>query len=167
MRNRQRNQSNFWLPQREDKERSVRAFEDQDQDYLALADPRANGAKRRSGRKPGARVTNSARLFTPGKKRTQRSAKFINDCGRITLAHGWTHWVDLTDLKNMAERQEWKGQRSQRFKKIYVRKITQHEEKFFQLSLKGMIRFDLNMEHDEVYGKFVLTICICILQKIC
>ena len=29
--------------------------------------PRANGAKRRSGRKPGARVTNSARLFTPGK----------------------------------------------------------------------------------------------------
>ncbi len=28
--------------------------------------PRANGAKRRSRRKPGARVTNSARLFTPG-----------------------------------------------------------------------------------------------------
>ncbi len=28
--------------------------------------PQANGAKRRSGRKPGARVTNSARLFTPG-----------------------------------------------------------------------------------------------------
>ena len=24
-----------------------------------------------------------------------------------------------------------------------------------------MIRFDLNMEHDEVYGKFVLTVCIC------
>ncbi len=32
--------------------------------------PRANGAKRRSGRKPGARVTNSARLFKHGKKRT-------------------------------------------------------------------------------------------------
>ncbi len=31
-----------------------------------LFNPRANGAKRRSGRKPGARVTNSARLFTPG-----------------------------------------------------------------------------------------------------
>ena len=30
--------------------------------------PRANGAKRRSGRKPGARVTNFARLFTPGEK---------------------------------------------------------------------------------------------------
>ena len=31
-----------------------------------------------------------------------------------------------------------------------------------------MIRFDLNMEHDEVHGKFVLTVCICsicILQK--
>ncbi len=34
--------------------------------------PRANGAKRRSGRKPGVRVTNSARLFTPREKRTQR-----------------------------------------------------------------------------------------------
>ena len=32
--------------------------------------PRANGAKRRSGRQPGARVTNSTRLFTPGKMRT-------------------------------------------------------------------------------------------------
>ncbi len=57
-------------------------------------------------------------------------------------------WVVIvTDLKNMADRQEWKGQR---FKKIYVRKITQHEEMFFKLSFKGMIRFDLNMEHDEV-----------------
>ena len=30
---------------------------------------RANGASRRSGRKPGARVTNSARLFTPKAQR--------------------------------------------------------------------------------------------------
>jgi hypothetical protein len=75
---------------------------------------------------------------------------------------GDQRWVVVvTDLKNMADHLEWKGQRSQRFKKIHVRKITQHEEKFFQLSFKGMIRFDLNMEHDEVYGKFVLTICIC------
>ncbi len=58
----------------------------------------------------------------------------------------------------MADCQEWKGQRS---KKMYERKITQHEEKIFQPSLKGMIRFDLNMEHDEVYGRFVLTVCIC------
>ena len=58
----------------------------------------------------------------------------------------------------MVDRQEWKGQRS---KKIYERTITQHEEKFFQPSLKEMIRFDLNMEHDEVHGKFVLTVCIC------
>ena len=64
----------------------------------------------------------------------------------------------LTDLINMADRQQWKGQRS---KKIYERTITQHEKKFFQPSLKGMIRFDLNMEHDEVHGKFVLTVCIC------
>ena len=73
----------------------------------------------------------------------------------------------LTDLKNMADREEWKGQRSQRFKKIYVRKTTQHEEKFFPLSFKGMIRFYLNMEHDEVYGKFVLTICICSILYFC
>ncbi len=64
----------------------------------------------------------------------------------------------------MADRQEWKGQR---FKKIYVRKITQHEEMFFKLSFKGMIRFDLNMEHDEVYGKFVLTVCICSILYFC
>ncbi len=65
----------------------------------------------------------------------------------------------------MADRQEWKGQI---FKNIYVRKITQHEEKFFQLSFKGMVRFDLNMDHDELYGKFVLTfvfVKFCIFAK--
>ena len=30
-----------------------------------------------------------------------------------------------------------------------------------------MIRFDLNMEHDEVYGKFVLTVCICSVLYFC
>ncbi len=30
-----------------------------------------------------------------------------------------------------------------------------------------MIRFDLNMEHDEVHGKFVLTICICSILYFC
>ncbi len=64
----------------------------------------------------------------------------------------------------MSDRQEWKAQR---FKKIYVRKITQHEEMFFQLSFKGMIRFDLNMEHDEVYSKFVLTVCVCSILYFC
>ncbi len=78
---------------------------------------------------------------------------------------GDQRWVVIvTDLKNMADRQEWKGQR---FKKIYVRKITQHEEMFFKLSFKGMIKFDLNMEHDEVYGKFVLTVCICSILYFC
>ncbi len=57
--------------------------------------------------------------------------------------------------------------KGQRFKKIYVRKITQHEEMFFKLSFKGMIKFDLNMEHDEVYGKFVLTVCICSILYFC
>ena len=64
----------------------------------------------------------------------------------------------------MADRQEWKGQRS---KKIYERTITQHEEKFFQLSFKGMIRLDFSMEHDEVYGKFVLTVCNCSILYFC
>ena len=95
--------------------------------------PRANGAKRRSGRKPGARVTNSARLFTPGKMRTQRSVKSINNHGRVTMFQ--SQWFQFkgeppTDLKNMADRQEWKGQTCQRFKIKYVRKITQHEEVF-------------------------------------
>ena len=44
---------------------------------------RANGAKRRSGRKPGARVTNSA------------LAEFK------VVAHG--RWYVLTDLNNMAD----------------------------------------------------------------
>ncbi len=65
----------------------------------------------------------------------------------------------------MADRQEWKGGKIQ--KKIYERTITQHEEKFLQPSLKGMIRFDLNMEHDEVHGKFVLTVCICSILYFC
>ena len=94
------------------------------------------------GVSPGQRIhtANSARLFTPGKMQTQRSAKSINNRGRVTLVHGQCSWVDhLTDLKNMADCQEWKGQR---FKKIYVRKITRHEEKFLQLSFKGMIRLD-------------------------
>ncbi len=30
-----------------------------------------------------------------------------------------------------------------------------------------MIRLDLNMEHDEVYGKFVLTVCICSILYFC
>ncbi len=30
-----------------------------------------------------------------------------------------------------------------------------------------MIRFDLNMEHDEVYGKFVLTVCVCSILYFC
>ena len=54
-----------------------------------------------------------------------------------------------------------------KIQKIYVRKITQHEEMFFKLSFKGMIKFDLNMEHDEVYGKFVLTVCICSILYFC
>ncbi len=65
----------------------------------------------------------------------------------------------------MADRQEWKGQRNQRFKKVCVRKMTQHEESFFNFPLKE--RFDLNMEHDKVYGKFVLTICICSILYFC
>ncbi len=30
-----------------------------------------------------------------------------------------------------------------------------------------MIRFDLNMERDELYGKFVLTVCICSILYFC
>ena len=54
--------------------------------------PRANGAKRSSGRKPGARVTNSAPLFTPGEK--DSISGFKSGCHRRVGGH-------LTDLKNM------------------------------------------------------------------
>ncbi len=49
------------------------------------------------------------------------------------IADAWLWFMGgpPTDLKNMANRQEWKRQR---FKKICVRKITQHEEKFFVAS---------------------------------
>ncbi len=30
-----------------------------------------------------------------------------------------------------------------------------------------MIRFDLKIEHDELYGKFVLTVCICSILYFC
>ncbi len=59
-------------------------------------------------------------------------------------------------------------------KNICKKDYTTRRKVFSQLSVKGMIRFDLNMEHDEVYGKFVLTVIVfvqfCIfvfLQKIC
>ncbi len=90
---------------------------------------RANGAKRRSGRKPGARVTNSARLFTRGKMRTQRSAKFINDCGRITLAHRWTSLISNI----------WRTARSGKGKdpKKYMKERLHNTKKsFFNLPLK-------------------------------
>ncbi len=90
--------------------------------------PRANGAKRRSGHKPGARVTNSARLFTPGEMRAQRSAKFIKDCGRITLVHGWTSLISKI----------WRTVRSRKDKdlqKTRKKDYTHDEEKYFSTFL--------------------------------
>ena len=69
-----------------------------------------------TGRKPGARVTSSARLFTPGTMRRQRSVKSINNRD----ASLWSMGGPPTDLKNMADCHEWKGQR---YKKIYVSRI--------------------------------------------
>ncbi len=77
-----------------------------------------------SGRKPGARITNSARLYIPGKMRTQRSVKSINNRGRVTMFQGWTsHGSQKYGGLSGVERAK--------IKKIYVRKITQHEENFF------------------------------------
>ncbi len=45
-------------------------------------------------------------------------------------------------------------------KNICKKDYTTRRKVVFLTFLKGMIRFDLNMEHDEVYGKFVLTVCI-------
>ncbi len=79
----------------------------------------------------------------------------------MAMVHGWTSSLISKIWRTV---RSGKGKDS---KKIYVRKITQHKEKFFQLSIKGMIRFDLNMEYDEVYGKFVLTVCICSILYFC
>ncbi len=65
-------------------------------------------SQRRSGRKPGARVTNSARLFTPRKK-DSIARGFKSGCHRRVGGH-------LTDLKNMDVYQEWKRQKLQQQK---------------------------------------------------
>ena len=78
---------------------------------FTISCPRANGAKRRSGCKPGARVTNSVRLFTPGEKDSIADSKvgvIVRMCGH------------LTDLKNMDVYQEWKRQK---LPKTHVRKL--------------------------------------------
>ncbi len=62
--------------------------------------PEPTCAMRRSGRKPGARVTNSARLFTPAKMRTPASVKSINNRGRVDYVSKVDH---PTDRKNMAD----------------------------------------------------------------
>ena len=82
-----------------------------------------------TARSGGASVTNSARLFTPGKTRTQRSAKFINDCGRITLAHRWTSLISNI----------WRTARSGKGKdpKKYMKERLHNTKKsFFNLPLK-------------------------------
>ena len=53
----------------------------------------------------------------------------VQSSSMIAGASLWLMGGPPTDLKNMADCQEWKGQR---FKKIYVRKTTQHEEKYTQ-----------------------------------
>ncbi len=102
-----------------------------------------------------ARVTNSARLFTPGETKALAKSK-VHQMSRAWVTNdGWSSSLISKIWRTV---RSGKGKDS---KKIYVRKIIQHEEMFFKLSFKGMIRFHSNMEHDEVYGKFVLTVCIC------
>ena len=57
--------------------------------------PRANGAKRRSGRKPGARVTNFALTELQVVARGSSVVSLV------------CHDVILTDLNNMADYHEW------------------------------------------------------------
>ena len=109
-----------------------------------------------------ARVTNSARLFTPGETKALAKSK-VHQISRAWVTNdGWSSSLISKIWRTV---RSGKGKDSKKY--YYVRKITQHEEKFFQLSVKGMIRFDLNMEHDEVYGKFVLTVCICSILYFC
>ncbi len=64
------------------------------------------------------------------------------------------------DLKNMADRQEWKGQslKQKTCKKAFIIKncFTQY---IFQVFFKEMIRIDLfNMENVKYMAKFVLSV---------
>jgi hypothetical protein len=52
--------------------------------------PRANGAERRSGRKPAARVLIPSGYLHPGKGTDSRSLKFIKYRGRMAMIQGWT-----------------------------------------------------------------------------
>ena len=69
----------------------------------------------------------------------------------------------LTDLINMADCQEWKGQR---FKKKHVRKLkycfTQYDGKLFSNLVHLNDKNLFNMRNGEVYiyGRFVLTFCV-------
>ncbi len=54
--------------------------------------PRAN----RSGRKPGARITNSARLFTPGEKDSIADSKVVVIVGWVVISLISKKWMFIT-----------------------------------------------------------------------
>ena len=62
--------------------------------------PRANGAKRRSGCKPGARVTNSARLFTPGEKDGIADSKVVVIVGWVVISLISKIWMFIRSGKD-------------------------------------------------------------------
>ncbi len=70
--------------------------------------PRANGAKRRSGRKPGARVTNSACYLRLGKCEHSEVQSHPPCHGRTTNDGfcRYAHARVITDFKNMADYHE-------------------------------------------------------------
>ena len=63
--------------------------------------PRANGTKRRSGRKPGARVLIPHGYLHPGKGKHSEVLSSSNIAG--VWLKGGGEWVVITDLKNMAD----------------------------------------------------------------
>ena len=93
-------------------------------DFILLFYPRANGAKHHCDRKRGARVTNSARLFTPGKMRTHRSVKSINNRVRVTMFQGWTSHLS----------QKYGG--PSRVERANIERLHNTKESFFNLPLK-------------------------------
>ena len=76
-----------------------------------------------------ARVTNSARLFTPGETKALAESK-VHQISRAWVTNdGWSSSL-ISKVKNMADRQEWKLERAKIQKNICKKDYTTRRKVF-------------------------------------